>query len=247
MEDNHEYVEQARELIERLDRLDIIYIRVSTKDKGQREEDQLPDIFKTFNLNKKDCLVIAAKESAYQINKQKYRKINIVKDLFVEFEDENKILYVWDNDRLFRNAEIQIDFFRFIDKYNGIVLSHRQKHLHQLKDMGIYGRTMYRFFIDMLAAQAQDESERKADRQKKSRHIENGRLLTNKNNLVGRKLKTTSGKPIKNPEVLDKIENYVAKLITNYTYVETIAKLAKKDVKISVGYITKLKKKRGLK
>lgn len=241
-----EYLQQAKELLERLNKLDIIYLRVSTKDKGQQEEDQLPDILHTFNLKSNDCLIIVAKESAYQEDKQKKRVLNDIKEIFKEFEDEDKILYVWDLDRIYRNPEWQLEFFRFVDKYNGIVLSYRQKFLHQLKDMGKFGKSMYRFMIDILASLSQEESEKKADRLKKSRKIKNGRLYTNKNNLVGRKLKTLDGKPIKKAEALDKIENYTAKCIIHNTYDETIKKLAEKNVKISVGYIVKLKKKRGI-
>jgi len=239
-------INESQPLIEKLDRLDFIYLRVSTKDKGQRKEDQLPEILSTFNLNPKECVIITVEESAYQADKQKNRKLLLIKDVFKHFEEYDKTLYVWDLDRLYRDPDLQLEFFRFIDSNNGMVLSHRQTFLHQVKKAGVYGKTLYRFFIDFLAAQAKDESNKKGDRLKKSLTSKNGRTYTNKNNLYGRKLKTIQGKDIKNPKTLDKIENYVAKYILHHTYQETIEELANKNVKISVGYITKLKKKYGL-
>ncbi len=240
-----EYQERAIELIERLDRLDIIYVRVSTKDKGQLAEDQLPDILDTFKLKKEDCLIIIAEESAYKIDKQKHRVLEVIKEIIEEHEDEEKIMYVWDLDRIYRNAEWQLEFFRFVDKHNGMVLSHRQKFLHELKNMGKFGRSMYRFMIDIFASLAQEESDKKSDRQKKSRTLKEGRLYTNKNNLVGRKLKTLEGKPITKAKQLDKIERYTAMLIHSNTYDYTIKMLKNKGIKISVGYVTKIKKKYG--
>ena len=72
---------QASELIEEYERLDIIYIRVSTNDKGQDEEDQLPHIINTFNLDKDRCIIIQSKESAYQKTKQKTRDFQIIEQL----------------------------------------------------------------------------------------------------------------------------------------------------------------------
>lgn len=253
MSDLQDYIIKARELIEEVGHLDIVYLRVSTNDKGQEEKDQLPDIINSFSLIEKNCLIIEAKESAYQESKQERRILNtIIRPLIEleEFENVNKSVYIWDLDRLYRNQERQIEFIMNINKNNCIVLSYRQKFLRQLKEAhnGI-GKAMYNFMIEVLAWQAEDESKKKADRLKKSLKTKDNRTYSNKNNLYGRKLiKSINQNGVKiyySHKELDIIENIIKKLLSQGRSYQTIQQMFidKKNIKISIGYIYNVKKK----
>lgn len=245
LELKEKYFIRAEELVLRLDKLHIIYLRVSTKGMGQEEMDQLKDILNTFNLDLKDCILIKAKESAYQLWKQKTRKFNIIKDLIEEYPEYDKIIYVWDLDRIYRNQEMQVEFFRYVSKNNGMVLSHRQKYLHQLKESaGGLGKAMYNFLIEVFAAQAEDESRKRGERLLKSLTAREGRLFTNKGNLYGGKLKTIKGKKITDPKVVDSIHKVVvSKIIKGVTYRDIIKYMETKNVKVSMGFLNNMKKK----
>ena len=92
----------------------------------------------------------------------------------------------------------------------------------------------------------EEDSRNKSDNVKKSYHRKNNRVYTNKNRLVGRKLRSVSGKKLKlKAEQLDKIEEYIISQInkgkTYQTLIDYFA--AKHDIKISLGYISNIKKK----
>lgn len=244
-----EVMSRCRELINSLEKLDIIYLRVSTKNTGQDETDQIHDIVKSFDLDLDKCIVISARESAYQQWKQKTRKLNIIKTIFEEFMPYDKILYVWSLDRIYRDQDNIVEFFQYLGKRNGMIISHQQKFLHQLKNTaGGMGKALYNFMIEVYGWVGETESKDKGEKLLKSLHKKKDRLYTNKGNLYGGKLKTVSGKIISDVKVLEKIENFVCKHVKKKTpYLEIRDKLLEKNVKVSNGYITKLKNRKNIK
>lgn len=234
----------ADDIIRRFSKLDMIYVRVSTKNEGQREEDQLPDIINTFNINLNGCLIVVAKESAFQEKKDKTRKFNIFYKLIEKYKEINKTLYVWDLDRIYRNQKKQAYFISyFADKNKCKVLSYRQKFFHQFKNMDGMGRAMYNFMIEVFGWMAEEESKKKGERLKKSLTAKNGRFITNKGNLYGRKLikriKSNKKKVYFSIEELDKIESIIMKLKKKGLSYATIQNLfmEKQNIKLSIGYI----------
>lgn len=243
------YVERAKELIDKYGKLDIIYLRVSTKGTGQDEMDQLQPILETFELDLDKCLLINVRESAFQQWKQKTRKLNIIKTIFEEFIEYDKILYVWSLDRIYRSQDNIVEFFQYLGKRNGMIISYQQKFLHQLKNTaGGMGKALYNFMVEIYGWIGETESKDKGEKLLKSLHKKNNRLYTNKGNLYGGKLRTVSGKIINDIKVLEKIENFVCKHVKKKTpYLEIKEMLLEKNVKVSNGYITKLKKRKNIK
>lgn len=239
------YFDKCKLNIARYNKLQIIYIRVST-DK-QEELDQIKDIVRTFNLTPKECILVKAKESAFQIDKQDKRKFNIIKDIIEEFKVIDKEVFFWDLDRIYRRRLLQVEFFQYASKNNCKIFSYRQKFLHNIKSMGgDFGDVMYEFMISIFGYLAEEESKKRGDRLKKSLTPVGTRLVTNKKRLFGNKLKDSKGKKIKlNAEQITTLEKTINELINKgYTY-RNIQKLLleKKDIKVSVGYLTKIKKK----
>lgn len=246
LELKEQYSQRVEEILKKYDSIKIIYLRVSTKNQGQEESDQLPDILDLFDIKEDQCLVIKEKESAFQISKQKNRVLEIVKEIIKEYQDEEKIMYVWDLDRIYRNQEMQVDFIRESFKKNCKVLSYRQNFLYQLRELGGFGNAVYNFFIEMLAWQAQEESQKRGDRLKKSLKQKDGKYYTNKGNLFGKKYTKLNGKKanLSAQEIL-KIEKSIYKKIQEgISYREIIDLVANKlQLKISLGQISNIKKK----
>jgi DNA invertase Pin-like site-specific DNA recombinase len=240
-------LEQVEFIVEQGLDLNIIYLRVSTKTKGQDERDQLKDILKAFNLIEDQCIIIGAKESAYKISTQKNRRLNLVDDICKKYDEENKTLYIWDLDRLYRNRELQYTFIKkSVNKYNMLVYSYRQTFMQDVyKQPTSINKLMYDVMIMMFGYFAEEESKKRADRVKKSYHKKDNRTYTNKNRLVGRKLKTINGKKINlKAEQLDKLELFIIKKFKEgWSYQRLINYIATKNIKVSVGYLNNVKKK----
>lgn len=238
--------EQAEFLIETYGKLDILYLRVSTKNKGQEETDQLTPILEFYKLKEEECLVIEAKESAYQIKKQKNRILNFIPELSKMYPEYDKVLYLWDLDRLYRNQDMQVDFIRENHKLNLMVFSLRQNFLNEIRKVpGGMGKAMYNFMVEILGWKAEQESKDKADRLLKSLKVKDGRYYTNKNRLYGRKLRDIKGKKLNlTGKQLDKIETHIIKCINaEWTYKKIINFFETKNIHISSGYISNMKKK----
>ena len=241
-------LERARYLIDTVERLDIIYKRVSTKNKGQDEEDQEEPILEEFGLDKDKCLVIEAKESAYQLDKQKYRRLNIIPELCELYPEFDKVLYLWHLNRLYRRRNLQYNFIKENNnKYRLKVYTVKQKFLLELsKRKDSMSSFIYDIMLMTFGYLAEAESEDKSENVKKSYHLKNGRIYTNKNRLVGRKLKSIDGKKLKlTHEQLDRIEQYIIKRIKKGTKYQALIDYfaAKHNIKISLGYISNIKKK----
>lgn len=241
-------IDRATFLLEQYQRLDIIYARVSTKDKGQQETDQIEPILKHYNLELDKVLLIEEKASAYKEYAQKSRRLNIIEDISKEYLEYDKTLYIWDLDRLYRGRyDMQYEYVKKMRMYNLYVFSIRQQFLEEIRNQP---SEMMKMFYDVMLLMfgyfAYDESKKKADRWLKSLYKKDGRYYTNKNRLVGRKLRNLEGKKLKlTAEQLDKIENHIIKMIKhNKTYQEIIHYFGSKhNIKISLGYINNIKNK----
>lgn len=249
-----QYFKKAEKLIETHDKLNIIYLRVSTKGLGQEEGDQLNDILRTFKLKEEECLIIQAKESAYQIWKQKTRKFQIIIDLINGLDNDcEKNCYFWSIDRIYRNRELLEEFYDIAKKTNTKIYSYIENFINILADMQDRLPDGMGFIIDMQVKQlvnffgwmAEMESKKRANRLKKSLTLKDDRYFSNKGRLFGKKLKTITGKKIKDPKTIEKIELAIAKRIKNGVSYREIIRifLEKKDIKLSIGYIAKIKKK----
>lgn len=241
------YKSKAQALIDKYDKLQIIYLRVSTKSLGQEESDQLPQVLQIFDLKEEECLIIKEKKSAYQLNKQKYRKINLIKELIEELKDETKYLYMWDLDRLYRNQDLQVNFIRDAYSNNCTVLTYRQNWLYELRGQGGMGKALYNFMIEVFGYMAQDESEKKGDRLTKSLTAKDGRYYTNKGNMFGNKYRSVkTGNALKlSATRINAIEHSILKKIKEGMKYRAIIELVEEriGIKISLGQITNIKKK----
>lgn len=245
------YISKANILIKRYGYLNIIYLRVSTK--KQEELDQLGDILKTFNLEKKKCLIIRANESAFQVKKQKNRKFNVIIDLIKELDiNIDKKCYFWSIDRIYRNRELLEDFYDLGKKTNTRIYAHIEYFINLIADIDLpddfsfLKDSMVKQLVTFLGWTAEQESKKKGQRLLKSLHKkDNGRTFTNKGNLYGNKLKTIKGKNIKDVDKVLNIEKAVAKRIKNKVSYRDIQKLLieKLGIKISMGQLTNIKNK----
>ncbi len=242
---------EARKLIKENGKLEIIYMRVSTKNKGQQEGDQLKDIITTFDIDPEKCLIIEAKESAFKIEKQKKRLVNIIPIINKKFSDVSKIVYVWDLDRLFRRWKVQGEFIKECTKYKCHVISYRQKFLFQMKDQvknGL-GEVLYDFFLDIFGWMNEEESRKKRDRVIKSLTKKDGVTYTNNNNIFGRRIvKSISKRGNKTYctlEEVEKIEKVIIKLFNKDKTYEFIRRFVQErtGIKLSQGFIHKTKVK----
>jgi len=251
VEINEIVLARAKELIVKYSRLDIIYLRVSTKNMGQEEKDQMQDIIQEFQIEKKHCLVLAVKESAYQLKKQKNRRFNdIIKLLNLVDQDIPKRCFFWSIDRIYRNRELLEEFYYIADKTNTKIYSYMESFINTLAEMRDKLPEGMEFIIDMQVKQlvnffgwmAEMESKKRGERLSKSLHVEEGKLITNKGNVFGNKLKLTNGKIIEDIKEIIKIEEAVIKLIKKNTPYRKIILLASKmNIKLSMGYISNLK------
>lgn len=249
LEDQRElYIKKAKTLIKKYKKLNIIYLRVSTKDK-QEELNQLPEISNAFNLELKECLIIQSRESAFQLKKDNFRIFNTVKEIIAmeEFEDIEKKLYVWHLNRIYRNREKLVDFGLDIKKCNAMIFSVRQKILSDcFKYPPPMNEIIYYLMLQLYGQSAQEESENKAQDLLKSLNKKaDGRTYTYKGNLYGKKFKTIKGKNVTDPKEVDKIEKTILlglkKNVPYRTIKERIKEIMK--VNVSMGTISNLKNK----
>lgn len=251
-----DYLQQANDFIKRFGKLNIIYLRVSTKNKGQREQDQLPEILTFFNLKKEHCIIIAVQESAFQIKQQDKRSINeIIKLIQILDKDIEKNIYFYSIDRIYRNRELMEEFYNVSKKSNTSIYSFFEYFINELADvskklpegMGWLIESQQRQLINFFAWMGEMESKKIGKRLKKSLSERDGRTFSNKGRLYGSKLKDLKGNLIRDVKRIDKIERAICFLINkDISYTQIQIKIQKLNVKVSVGFITKIKKKYGL-
>lgn len=250
LENKEKYFAKANALIKRYRILNIIYIRVSTQ--KQEEIDQLNDILATFKLDRKKCMIIRAKESAFQVKRQKNRKFNIILDLIKDLDiNVEKNCYFWSIDRIYRNRELLEDFYNLAKKTNTNIYAHVEYFINIIGDIDLpvdfdwLKDMMIKNMVTFLGWIAEHESKMKGQRLRKSLSVKDGRTFSNKGNLYGRKLKTITGKRIKNPIELDKIEKAIIKAINKKVPYRTIQDKVRKKLglSLSLGQITNIKKK----
>lgn len=144
--------------------MNIIYLRVSTKSKDERQ--QLPAILKKFNLNKDDHYIFSDKVSAFDEKKEDKRlAFQEVKKLILENKVNN--IYVWDTDRIYRNYDKFKEFFLICKKTNTDVYSVRQDFLNSFNTMeSTFKEVMKDIFLSFLGWVAEEESKKKSERVK---------------------------------------------------------------------------------
>jgi len=253
IEEKEELIRKAGYLISKVGFLNIVYMRVSTNE--QNENDQEKDIFNNFDLVKKNCLIIRAKESAFKKNKQKFRKLNIIYEILEFYKEPRKKIYFWDLDRIYRRRTLLVDFFAFCKSHNAQVLSFRQKFLYELRNLpNELGDVISNIMIQLLGWIAEEESLKRAARLKKAIRYDpvNDVWITNKNNKIHglkikRKLPSGRLQKIQQAEILKKIEDGIVRSIKKkVTYRKIKEQLANKNIQVSLGYISGVRKKRGL-
>jgi DNA invertase Pin-like site-specific DNA recombinase len=83
-----------------------------------------------------------------------------------------KHLYVWDLDRLYRKRKAAVGFLKLCKAMGTIVISYRQKYLLEVERAPEpWNEIIYELIIQVLAAQAEEESQKKSDRIKAKREI----------------------------------------------------------------------------
>lgn len=236
------------ELLEHENEINIIYLRVSTQDR-QEEEQQLPEIIKEFNLDVGKCLIIRSRESAFNMKKDNTRIFNIIKEIIFseEYEAYKKNIFVWNLNRIYRNRVKLVDFCLKIKERETSVFSVRQKVLSDcLKYDGMVRDLMYYAMLQMYGQSAQDESENKSADVKKSMRWLNGRPFSRTGKMLGRRFRDLDGKKIKmTPQQKDALEMSLIKLITkgkSYSQIKTLF-AEKKRIILTSSYLSSITKK----
>lgn len=247
-DDLEDITNKVETLIKKYNKLHIIYIRVSTK-MNQNEKNQLPYILKKFKLDKDKCIIFRAKESAYQLKKDNMRFFNVIVETIKnkKYKDVDKFLYVWHINRIYRNREKLVKFGLSVKDHKTKILSVRQSALSEcLKYPAPMNDIIYYLMLQLYGQSAQEESENKGKDLLKSLTMKNGKLHTNKGRIFGNKLRTTTGKKIKwKVNDLINLEKAIYKRIVKKVSYRKIIELVaeKKQIKISMGYLTNLKNK----
>lgn len=155
--------------------IDIIYIRVSTDDKGQNPENQLPNC---LSIAPKGAIIYEEKQSAWK-DHIKLRPIfanivNLIKDGKV-----NSVT-VWDLDRIYRKRVKTVEFMYLCAGKKVLIQSYRQKFLNdfdKILDSIDKSSSMYWMIEDMVKDMkdrmikifgwiAEEESNKKSERVK---------------------------------------------------------------------------------
>lgn len=247
---------KALELIERFGILNLIYLRVSTENEGQQEKDQLPEILSFFKLKEEECLIIEAEESGYQIWKQKSRKFQAILDLIqdLDFEIPKKI-YFFSISRIYRNRQLTLEFYNIAEKTNTTIYCRLEYFINTIAEISISLPKDMKFIIDMMVNQlvnlfawmAEMESKHKGDMMRKSMKKGNdNRTYSNKGKLWGKKLTDSTGKKLKlSGDQLNMIERVCKQMILKGITYRDIQNefLKKKNIKLSLGYLNKVKHK----
>lgn len=136
-----------------------IYIRTSTEE--QNPQNQLKDCL-SIN-NNEPYLLFEEMESAFKdINRA------VFENLRKEIAKGNILkLICWDLDRLFRNRNKLIEFFKFCKVYNCKILSFRQQWLNQFETMPKpFDEITFDLMLSIMGWLSEEESKKKSDRVK---------------------------------------------------------------------------------
>lgn len=159
---------------------EVIYIRTSTEE--QNPLNQLEDC-KT--LVKGDFELIEERQSAF---KDKDRPL--FEGIRIRIKSGNvSDLYCWDWDRLFRNRQKLIDFFKFCEIYDCKIHSYRQKYFEDFyKIPAPFNEIVSNIVLNLMGHNAEEESRKKSARVKLAVRKENGKPTKSyKGNKWGRK------------------------------------------------------------
>jgi len=136
----------------------IIYLRTSTKE--QNPQNQLADCQKLFG----EAEIIEDKQSAWKDNKER-EGFEIIKKKIKKGEISN--LIVWDLDRIHRNRQKLLEFFKLCQNFNCKIHSVRQEWLESLnKIQPPFNEIMHDLMLQIIGWLAEEESSKKSQRVK---------------------------------------------------------------------------------
>ena len=97
-------------------------------------------------------------------------------------------VYCWDLDRLYRNRSLLRDFFSLCKARGVRIHSFRQQWLQQIHETPApWGEIIHDMLVQIFGWMAEDESRRKSDRVRASVRVKDGRTLSYKGKVWGRK------------------------------------------------------------
>lgn len=146
--------------------LDIVYMRVSTEAQDIEVQraglDTIVPVGATWVLEHGS----AWKKDGLKMRPEFQGIVKLVKQRQV------KRLYVWDLDRLYRKRKAAVSFMELCKVMGTIVISYRQKYLSEIeKAPEPWNEIIYELIIQVLAAQAEEESQKKSDRVRAKRQV----------------------------------------------------------------------------
>jgi len=164
-----------------MNKIDIIYIRTSTDD--QNPQTQLKDIMTVAPVG---CKIYEEKQSAW---KEDIKARPVFKEIYdLIMEDKVNSYNVWDLDRIYRKRTKVAEFMTLCKFKGTIVRSFRQKWLTEFENIpSPWNEIMRDLLIQIFGWMAEEESDKKSDRVKKSVRKENGITVSYKGNKWGRK------------------------------------------------------------
>ena len=159
----------------------IVYLRTSTEE--QNTENQLKD---TVSLvpDGEEYTLLEEQQSAFKdVGRKKFEAV-------IAHIKKRKCsdLYCWDFDRLFRDRQKLVDFFRVCKAYSCKVHSFRQAWLEDVnKAPSPWNEILNDLLLQILGWIAEDESRKKSDRIKNAVRVREGLAYSYKGNKWGRK------------------------------------------------------------
>ena len=158
----------------------IIYIRTSTTE--QNPENQLESC---KSINKYgEFEVLMDKQSAWKDNIDR-ENFSILKSKIKKGQIQH--LIVWDLDRIYRNRENLISFFKYCKHYNCSIHSVRQDWLEELNKIPEpFNEIMHSLMLQIMGWLAEEESNKKSQRVKAAIRIKKGKTYSHNGKVWGR-------------------------------------------------------------
>lgn len=168
----------------------LVYIRTSTTE--QEPQNQLNECLSINEWGPYE--VFEDKQSAWKEHSER-PGFNQVKKL-IKSRQVNHLI-VWDLDRLYRNRNNIVEFFRYCKAFNCQIHSYRQAWLNEInKAPNPWNEIIHDLLIQIMGWVAQDESDKKGERVKLAVRKKGNTTISYKGNKWGRKQLSTQKKNI---------------------------------------------------
>ena len=162
-----------------------IYCRASTEE--QNPENQVKDCQSINKYGEFELFI--DKQSAWKDNVEREGFNRLLKEIKSRKVEH---LIVWDLDRLYRNRERLIEFFKLCKVYGCKIHSYRQKWLEELNGVPKpWDEILHELMIQIMGWMAEEESSRKSKRVKAAIRIREDGAYSYKGNKWGRKKLST--------------------------------------------------------